>query len=160
MLNGVSSTTETGFIPPGFAAPYSGLAVSSTKTVWGGGGQQETFASSVLYGYNVYPACIALHLLTPKAQTLTTCAVGSGEPVPVKSTVSTITGWTQTAGHTIPGAEGDFIWNGDGSADFSFQTYKPGTIPAGWVRPRQIIARSPLGLVTESLDAAGTVTST
>ena len=160
MLDGVSSTTETGFLPPGLAAPYSGLPVSSTKTVWGGGGQQETFASSVLYGYDVYPACIALHLLTPKAQTLTTWAAGGGEPIPVKSAVSTITGWTNAAGLTIPGAEGDFIWNGAGSADFPFDTYQPGTVPPGWIRQREIVARSPLGLVTESLDAAGTVTST
>jgi RHS repeat-associated protein len=160
MLDGVSSTVETSFLPPGFAAPYSGLPVSSTKVVWGGGGQQETFASSVLYGYDVNPTCIASHLLTPKAQTLITWAAGTRQAVPVKSTVSTITGWTNAAGLTIPGTEGDFVWNGEGSADFPFGTYQPGRVPPGWVRPRKIIARSPLGLVTESIDAAGTITST
>jgi large repetitive protein len=159
-LDGVSSIAATGFVPPGFAAPYSGRPVSSTKTVLGGGGQLETFASTVLYGYEFYPACVALHLLAPKAQTLTTWRGGDTEPVPLKSTASTITGWTNAAGLAVPSAEGDFIWDGDGSPDFPFPTYQPGTIPPGWVRHREITARSPLGLVTESVDAAGTVTST
>ncbi|HEY7770714.1 RHS repeat-associated core domain-containing protein, partial [Longimicrobium sp.] len=162
MQDGVTSAQAISYLPPGLSAPYSGQAVSVVSTDRGGAGTQETFTRTTTYGYDVSDAFVALNLLDAQAQTISTWTPEGGGPVTISASATVYTGWPCAlgAGVLVPAPEADFGWRGGGgTAAFPFAGYGGGQTPAGWNPVQRVLARTPLGLVSESADGLGVVTS-
>jgi RHS repeat-associated protein len=159
LVDGVTSTSSTSYVPAGFAAPCSGQAVSTSSTGYGGSGREETFTTVKTYGYEVNEALRALHVLSAPAQTVTTWTPAGGTSVPTSASVTTYAGWPSALGAQVPAAEADFAWAGGASASFPFSSYACGERPPGWIATTRVRARTSLGLVREVEDGRGVVSS-
>ncbi len=158
--NGVRSVTRNGYVSEGFGAPYSGQIVSSSSDNVGGDGIPETLTTITDYAYQVNQAMRVLHALQPQAQTRTLWQPQGGAAVVNQATASVYRSWPAATGVEVPGLEAKFGYASGAFADFPFGTYQPGEEPAGWLCSQRILGRSPLGLLTETVDANGVPSST
>src|SRR5690349_4142118 len=100
MKDGVTTTTTTGFIPPGFTLPVTGQPVTQSRASVGGNGVAETFAQATRYGVEFYSSLWAIHALSDVAQVDTTRSSGGVDTL-VASSVSTYSGWPSNAGEGV-----------------------------------------------------------
>lgn len=159
--DGVSSSQAFTYLPAGAEAPFFDQPVSVTSTVWNGAGTRETLTRTTTYGHQVDDVFVALNMLDAQVQTVATWTPEGGDPVAVSASATVYTGWPTALGADVlaPGAEGDFGWVGGAATAFPFADYVKGQLPTGWNLTKRVLARTPLGLVCESADGLGVVTS-
>ena len=164
MTDGVAGQASTSYVPDGLTAPYSGQPVTSTTHNRGGDGKAETWTRHNTYGYAVDPATRALHILDTTVAAVDVRTAEDGTAVATGASATTLGPWPATnqgCAVSVPGPTCTFTMvdaKASGGA-FDFAAYVPGRIPAGWRRDRVVRARSPHGLVVDTVDAAGLVTS-
>lgn len=155
--DGVSATLTTGYVPAGLSAPYTGQPAVLSKTVYGGGGTQETFTAATSYAAEVDAVSRALHMLRPVAQTVSSWTPQGGATVTTGIRATALAHWPSPAGGgvVVPAPECDFVWTGGGETTFPFASYQPGQTPAGWQAGHRVIGYTAQGVVQESADGNG-----
>jgi RHS repeat-associated protein len=160
--NGVTSSTQTSFVPAGLAAPYTGQPASTTTTTKNGAGQTETMVSSSSYGVEIDASLRALNVLSAHAGKRSTISVGSDAAVLVRATAITYAPWPSNAGEGVvtPGWEAMFQLIDPSADEFPYGSYEPGDAPQGWQLQGRVASRTPYGQIADRIDACGVHGST
>jgi RHS repeat-associated protein len=170
--DGVTDAQQTSYLSVGFAAPYSGQPVSTTKVTYGGTGAKETFTTTSTFGYeighdNTAGSLLALHMLSSVAQSVTEWTRdaidgSAAETAIAQASATTYASFASALGSNVlvPAREAEFHWAGPDVPPFPFVTYTVGSLPSGWLCSKRIMQYSPFGLATEQADGSGTVQST
>lgn len=158
MKDGLTVTTLTGYIPPGFSLPVTGQPVTRRRDSTGGSGLAEYFTGTTHHGVHYYPSLWAIHALTDVAQADVFQGSGSVQTL-MSSHVTTYTSWSSSAGEGVmtPASAASYALRGTSATSFPFST---GTVPAGWVLSSRTAGRSPWGQESVTVDAMGVATST
>lgn len=167
VLDGVTSTQNTNYVPAGLDYPYSGQVVSQTKSGYNGAAALEVHTKTKSYAYEfaeTYPVISALHILNAVVQTQTTIKQGSASPQTAEASATAYTIYKrnrQGVDLSIPNSADNFLYEGPGPfSAFPTASYQLGQAPPpGWLRHSSVVARTDLGLSAETKDAGGFVHS-
>lgn len=158
--DGVSSQTETSYVPDGFEFTFTGQPAAVSTTVFKIEAQSDAQAEENVqrntYACEVNEASLVLNDLTSTVQQ-TNCQAGTT----ISSSVTALTSWPTVWGQDVcvPAEEADFGWIG-GSYEFPFQTYMQGQSPENFQLTTRILKRDCSGNVSEQKDGAETYMST
>jgi large repetitive protein len=161
VVDGVTTSQTTSFVPPGLSAPYTGQKASVVSQSFNGSGTAETWTKSYVYGVEVNAALRALNMRSALAQGTATEQVASGSAVTVRSSASVFSMWPSSVapGVLAPAQEASFHFLNAQSASFLYSSYVPGTVPAGWLLEQRVLQRTRRGQVIEQVDGCGIATS-
>ncbi|MDQ0468507.1 RHS repeat domain-containing protein [Labrys wisconsinensis] len=144
-----------------FQAPWSSQPVAQWSTALGSSGQPETQARATRFGCQRDEVLRALHVLSAPILTTTSVAVADGPQIPLSATAYSRALWPCARGPEIlvPGMAGTYAWQGTVPLSYPFDGPDQRADPAGWLCQQRVLARTPLGLVSESADPCGVVTA-
>lgn len=161
LVDGVTTSQQTSFVPTGLSAPYTGHPASVVSQSFNGSGVAETWTKSYQYGVEVHPALKALNMRSALAQGTATEQLGSGSAVTVRSSASVFSMWQSSIapGVLAPAQEASFHFLNASNVSFPYSSYSPGTVPAGWLLEQRVLQRTIRGQVIEQVDGSGIATS-
>ncbi|WIG95619.1 RHS repeat-associated core domain-containing protein [Myxococcus sp. SDU36] len=159
VINGVSTTKTTMYVPNGAPGSATGQPVTLSLQQCGGEGQAQTFVQTTLQGVAVDAGLAAIHALTDPAQVTNTVTTDTGT-VPLQVMATTYAGWPNAEGVIVAVAEATFGLLDAADAAFPFASYTPGDNPAGWALAARTTEHTPYGQEQESVDGIGVPTAT
>ncbi|PTL75565.1 RHS repeat-associated core domain-containing protein [Vitiosangium sp. GDMCC 1.1324] len=159
VINGVTNTKTTVYVPVGAPGSATGQPVTLSLRQYGGEGQAQTFVQTTVQGVAVDAGLAAIHALTDPAQVSNTVTTDTGT-VPVQVMATTYAGWPSAEGVLIAAAEASFGLLDAADVAFPFAAYAPGDNPAGWALAARTTERTAYGQEQESVDGLGVPTAT
>ena len=159
--DGVTTTTDTAYVPAGLSLPYCGSPTLQSRAQYGGSGEPETFQRSTRYGVEVDQALVAIHALSDVAQVTDTRSAGRTDTV-LSSTATTFAPWPTAIDPElrVPAPNAQLVLLSIDNPAFPFRDHGATNVPPGWRLVGRTTERTRYGLPRETTDGLGVRTAT